>query len=436
MKNRILNIGLALLAMVFVVACSDDDFTGDSTMQASAPTLSVALVDFNNSETLVEDDSTYDFTVSISEPQIVNVVVYLEQTGGDATEGDDFTFPHTVTIPAGSTSASGTITILSDDLIEENESVEITIGTGNESNVAAVNSETVTFNIGNLEEGELMLNLSWSIDGATTDDTGTAISATDFADLRFLLVPDVTFTNSDIVAGADGGSFESFTIGDEVPDGEYYVVADFYAANENISRDISLELQFDQVGVINEDTYTFPAALNNGLGTCSLNYFVMAKVTKSGDNYTIEKVGTQSYDLIEYTAYPNGYDVMDVISAPDGWSSQIEAKEICGGLLITGINATWMFDVWGEEIQTEVPVNASVDANGNITIDSQYIFTTLWNEGLYDYTISGTGTYDAAAGTIKLEYNLDQEGFSPNADYWFPEGYMSTELFVAEVSQN
>lgn len=436
MKNRILNIGLALLAMIFVVACSEDDFTGDSTMQASAPNLTVDL-DFNNTVTLVEDGSSYNFTVSISEPQIADVVVYLTQTGGDATEGDDFTFPHTVTIPKGSTSASGTITILSDDLKEENESVEITIGTGMEANVSAVNSETVSFNIGNLEEGELLLNLSWDLEGDTTDNTGTPIEATAFADLRFLLTPSLTFSEEDIVAGADGAGFESFTIEEDLPDGEYYIVADFYAANENISRDINLELTLDQTGVINHDTYTFPAALNNGLGTCSLNYYVLAKVTKSGDNYTIEEVGTQSYDLIEYTAYPNGFDVLGPFSEPDGWPSHIEAKEICGGILITGINAEWMLNVWGEEIQTEVPVNATVDSNGNITIEEQFIFTTLYDGSLTDYTIWGTGTYDADSGEITLEYDLGAP-YAPDgvAAYAFDFDYTFEPYFTAEVSKN
>lgn len=398
MKNRLLNIGLALLAMVSIVACSDDDLTGESTMQATAPNLSVAL-DFNSSETLIEDGSTYDFTVSISEPQIVNTVVYLEQTGGDATEGDDFTFPHTVTIPAGSTSASGTITILSDDLVEEQESVEITIGTGNESNVAAVNSETVTFNIGNYEDGDLAIHLEWELAEAAYDHEGNELDATTLADLR-LLVTDVPYTT--LVESADGASFETFVMTEDTPDGEYYIVADFYDAMDHIARDLNLSLTFDQAGIINGETYTFDAALNTA-NSCGSVYYIMAKVTKSGDNYVIEEVGEASPVLAS-----SFIGTTEVVA--DEWDDYAVGDEVTieaganeNQFLIRNYNHPYLLNA------DTAYLIATVDPlTGNVTVES--------NED-YDYdgytgSVTGSGTVNACTGEIDivLDFMLDPYG--------------------------
>ncbi|SDS05432.1 Calx-beta domain-containing protein [Christiangramia echinicola] len=405
MKNRILNIGLAILAMIFVVACSeDDDFTGDSTMQASAPNLTVDL-DFSNTVTLVEDGSSYNFTVSISEPQIADVVVYLSQTGGDATEGDDFTFPHTVTIPKGSTSASGTITILSDDLKEENESVEITIGTGMEANVSAVNSETVSFNIGNLEEGDLMVNLEWMSASIATDNTGAELDATDLADLRLLLT-DVPYDNT--VIEADGAGFESLTVSDTLADGEYYLVADFYSAMDEVVRDLNLTLTFDQIGVINHDTYTFASALNTG-NSCEGIYYILAKVTKSGDNYTIEEVGEPS--PIKASTFIGTSTVV-----ADEWADYAPGEEI---EILEGSNENEFFisaaaNPYIANADTAYLVATVDPLTGNVTVASNEAFD--YGQG-DEGSVTGSGTVNACTGEIDLVLDYDLGGLGSYPGY-------------------
>ncbi len=414
MKNIKIKIVLMLSAFAFMLSCSEDDFTGDSSLEASSPTLSVQL-GFANSETLVEQEASYPFTVTINEPQIVNVVVYLTQTGGDATEGADFTFPHTVTIPARSTSASGVIKILADDLVEDTETATIKIGLGNESNVDAVNSQSVTFNIMNLEEGDLAIGMSWAT-SIVTDDTGAEISATAFADLRLLVSTGPN--NTDLIGGADGGSFESYSFSGSNPDGEYYVVADFYDA-EAIVRDIDITLEFDQVGVINGQTHVFPAVLNNA-SFCPAYYAVLAKITKTGDSYAFEEIGTNSFAVIPWSGTDADY------------ASQITSSIDCTGTFLRGINAEWMFDFWGEEILEEANVYYTDDGAGNITIADQYIFTTLYSGSEYDYTITGTGVIDGT-GTLTLQYYLDQDGFDVSG-WYFANGFSTTPYFEAVVT--
>jgi len=426
MKNKIYKIALVLGVFLFAYACNEDTFTEDSVAVVGSPSLTVTL-DFNNSVTLVEQEATYGFTVSLSEPQISDVRVYLTQTGGTATDGEDFSFPDIVTIPAGALSMSDVISIHADDLVEETESVSINITSGKEANVNSIDGETISFTILNLTGGDLGVGLSWDMSN-TTDDTGTVLSPTDFADLRLLIATAPSNADADVVGGADGGSCEAYTFTESQPDGEYYVVADFYAASD-IVRDLDLTVTFDQTGVINGQTHMFPAVLNTA-SVCDAYYAVLAKFTKSGSSYSFEEIGANSFAVIPWT----GIDATDAFACVGGCDSQITSSIDCTGTFLRGINANWMVGSWGETIEEEANVYYTDDGAGNITIPSQYIFTTLYSGSLYDYTISGTGVIDGT-GTLTLQYYLDQEGFGVS-EWMFDNGYMTTDYFEAIVSAN
>lgn len=284
-------------------SCAEnDDYTNDSVLTVSAPALSVSL-GFPNSQSIVEQEASYDITVSITSTQSVDVVVYLKQIDGTASAGEDFSMPSSLTIPKGSLSASDVISIHADEIIEDTETVTIQIGSGNEANVSGVSSETVSFEIANLTEGDLVVGMSWDISTSTTYDTGTEIDAYDFADLRLSLT-NVPYTQ--ILQTADGAADETYTLSGNAPDGEYYLVADIYASMEDIIRDLNITLTFNQVGIINGQKHTF----SNGLSTeysCANNYLIMAKVTKSGENYTLEEIA-------ENSAAPSIAGTYDVVS--------------------------------------------------------------------------------------------------------------------------
>jgi hypothetical protein len=430
MKNKFIKISFVMLAFLLMLSCEEqEDFTNTSSLTATSPSLTVSL-GFTNEQTLVEQKADYDFTVTISEVQIVDVLVQLEQTGGTATAGADFTFPSTVTISKGSLSASGTISILADELIEDTETATLQIGTGSEVNVSGVTGETVTFNIANLTEGDLVTNMSWAASETTTDNSGNEIDDYDLADMRLLLT-DTPYTN--VIDGADGAGAETFILTSATADGEYYLVADFYAAMSSIPTDLDITITFDQVGTINGDSYTFPAALNTAF-VCEANYYVLAKVIKTGGTYTIEKLGKSNF-VEQQIAWTNGTDVIDAFT-PDGYASAIVTKVDCAGTKIKGLNKSWMESIWGEEIVDEGNVYYTTDASGNITIESQYAFTTVYDGSEYIYTVSGNGTLDTSGDTpvLEINYYLDQEGFSPN-QWMFDNGYMAQNYFIARVMQ-
>lgn len=287
MKNKFIKTSFTLIAFLLMFSCGDnEEFTNDSTVSAKSPSLSIDL-GFANTQTLVEQEISYDFTVSINEKQIVDVIVFLEQTSGTATNGLDFSMPSSVTISKGTLSASGEISIHEDELAEEEETATIQIGLGTESNLSALASETVTFNIANLTDGDLVVNMSWAPSGTVTDNYGEAIDPYLLADLRLLLT-DSPYTQ--VFESADGAEAETYVFAGNAPDGEYLFVADFYGAMADIYSELDITLTFNQIGAINDQIHTFNAGLSTEF-VCSNSYLTMAKVTKTGTNYAFEEVG-------------------------------------------------------------------------------------------------------------------------------------------------
>jgi len=401
-------------ALIF--SCTPEDYTGHSTSSPTSPNTSIAL-DFSSPVVLVEDDSVWEYTVSLSETQIVDVKLHVEQIGGTA-DSHDYEMTELVVIPAGYTTATAYIKILSDDLIEDTETLKVQIGDDRTANTTLA-PVTVDFAILNYEDGDLVIDMAWDMSEPTTDTSGETIDPTDFADMILTVSTTPNFDGE--IGNADGGSFETYVLDGDEPDGDYYILASFYAANEEIIRDLNLDLEFNQSGVINGDTYDYPSAINNA-SICENNFFVMTKITKMGTSYTFEDQSINNFinQQISYTGTDAGYD------------SQVSTGVDCAGMTIAGLNAEWMFDFWGETIEEEGTVYWTVDDAGVVTIESQYVFTTDYSGDLYDYTVTATGTYNEATGELYLQYYLDQDGFSPS-NWAFDNGYQDTPYFEATL---
>lgn len=394
-----------------IISCTEDDQTGDSVSVPTSPAVSIAL-NFSNT-TMVENDSKHTYTVSLSETQIVDVKLGVSQIGGTAGP-DDYEMTSSITIPAGYLSASGSITILSDDLIEETETLQIQIGSITTAN-ASLTPITTDFTILNYTSGDLAIDLSWGMSIAT-DDTGTEISATDFADmvLSISTTPDL----SGEFDGADGSGFETYVLDGSEPDGDYYVLAYFYDANSDIVRDLDFNLEFNQDGVINGESYDFPAAMSNA-SICDNNFFVLTKIVKTGNNYSFEDQSINNFENQQTTW--SGTDA--------GYDSQVTTGVDCDGMVITGLNAGWMLDFWGEVVVEAGTVYYTVDASGVVTIPNQFLYTTTYNGAVQpDYNIEGTGTYNTATGTLNIQYSLIQDGWYLGEDYGEADGFFHAML--------
>lgn len=107
-----------------------------------------------------------------------------------------------------------------------------------------------------------------------------------------------------------------------------------------------------------------------------------------------------------------------------------------GTLKILGLNRDFISAFWGEEIIDEVAVTFTMDGGGNITIEDQYIFTTLYNGVEYPYHIYGTGVLNTCDGNITIDYELDQEGFKVGAYCHSPGNWMTDDIFKAVLVPN
>jgi hypothetical protein len=171
LKNKIIAGSILLAAF----ACDNDEFKNDSTLTASNPTVSVDAP-FGSNVNFIEKDTTFEFTVTLSEPQIVDVAVYVNvNAGGSATEGEDFALgTNRIVIPAFRTSAKGSIAFSDDAAVEPAESVTITVGDSRTAN-ATLTPVQFSFTVANADvppPSTVEFTLSWvfaSEDLANTD---------------------------------------------------------------------------------------------------------------------------------------------------------------------------------------------------------------------------------------------------------------------------
>lgn len=411
-KNIFFLLSLVAVISIGVVSCEIDDNTGYSTLVPKTPTITITPA-FTSPMTLTENGSKYKFTVTLSEPQIVDVKLNITQISGTA-DASDYTLTSSLVIPVGTTSASGEIQIKSDDLKEATETLTIQIGDATTGN-ATITPITVTFNINNLTSGDLVVDMSWATD--VLDAVGMDLAPSAVVDLRLLLVNSA----GQIVDAADGASFETLTLsGANLPNGDYLIAADIYstinAGDFNAPITLDLNLDFNQVGIINNTSLSFPAVMTN-TKACDLYRTNLATVKKVGSVYTITKA--VSY-LIPAILTWKGTDA--------DYPSKVTTTASCTSKTMTGLGFGWMLDWWGEIIVSGGTLTYTTTGN-TITIPLQKYCKTTYNGAAQpEYSIQGTGTINnsGAFPVWTIHYDFIQSGSSIATiclDYGWPTPY-------------
>lgn len=395
---------LVTISLLMLTSCSSEEVTtGKSNLEVTNG-ISIAVdVPFASPQNIIETEATYPFTVTMSNTQSVDVVVKINQTGGDATEGADFDFTHEITIPAYSTTGTGSITIHSDDLAEATESFTLQIGNNQTAN-ASINPVDVTFNISNYVENALMIDLEWSTN--IYDINGDPISPTTAADLRLLLV-DANYNQSAPLFEADGASFESLMLSPTAADGDYYVVADFYDVYPSAAGfSVDLSTTFNQVGVINDMNISNIGGLNTK-NNCPNNYFKVAKIIKSGTTFTIEDLSESSLNA---TGFDGNYSV-----TLDDWADYgvgdvvpVEYDSALGVYKFKILSSNNPYLVNPNTSYMEVTVNPTTS---EVTVSSNENFDY---GGGFAVAVTGTGTVNFCDNSINLELH-----FGSNTVYEF-----------------
>jgi len=433
--NRIISkskYGILFSLALFLFSCETDDYTDYSPLDPTSPTISVSGIPA--SINLIEQDSTFTFTLTMNEAQIVDVVVYIKQTDGTAALDKDFEIVNDgdkVTIPAGSTTGEVKIKILPDEDIEETETFTIQIGDERTAN-AAITPVTVNFTISNYAAGSLTVDMSW--DAVAYNQNGEVIPPTVIADM----ILQVFDANGDLVDEADGASFESLVLASNLPDGTYYIRAAFYSAEqfpEPVNIDLSIGIK--QPGV-QFPSFSFPALITTATSElCDLN-INLVEVVKTGTSYTPTKIGTLAFDFVlgDFVGTYNGLD--GSIGQGFNWRFPNPVDiEISGeNLTLDGLNYVWMNTAWGETITASTPVVVTINTDGTLEIATQPYITTDYAGNPYNYSITGSGTYSLCDPlTLHIEYDMYNTTDDYSLGEWLKSnGYSSTDYFIADIS--
>src|SRR5665647_1932242 len=406
-KNIILAILPIILAIFALQSCTKEDST--------TFTIHNAFTQPATTSPVVRPDGTVLFTGTT-----VNLTWTSENKGNNAvswnvyfgTEASPALFQSGVT--------AQTIAVPVEDGITYNWKVEIV-----DANKVKTTSEVYTFTAVNGTNPDINIDLTVSTDVKTA--IGLDKTADQVVDLRFLVLKK---SDMSIVATIDDGAAnESYSDFGTLPDGDYVLGVDIYstinAGNFNKVLTLSLSLQFDQLGMINQKL-DFPNVMDNA-HVCSLYRTYLATVKKVGSQYTI--TSTVSHVPEQFTW--KGTDTFDD-DTKESYPSQVTTTINCAGdKTMTGLGFGWMAGYWGEKITSGGTLVYTVSGT-TITIPLQKYCKTTYNGAAQpEYSIQGTGTINTSGAfpVWTIHYDFIQGGTSLAA-------YMKYPYFEAIVTTN
>ncbi|MEK7465232.1 MAG: Calx-beta domain-containing protein [Patescibacteria group bacterium] len=119
----------------------DDTGLGTITNDDTAPTIQFGVQSSNGRES----STTVSVAVSLSAPSSQNITVSFAATGGTATVVDDYSLASSsITIPAGSSQGTFTLTVVNDELQEPDETVILTLSSPINATLGSVQTYTYT----------------------------------------------------------------------------------------------------------------------------------------------------------------------------------------------------------------------------------------------------------------------------------------------------
>lgn len=299
MIKNIKNIVLSLFCfgLLIFTSCEKDDYTGDSTL---TPNNSSATLSFSLPSTLTETDTSFIYTVTIDNPQIVDTKIPVRL--GDATTAtadEDFTYTNLLTIPAYKTTASGELVITADCDVEETEVVELVVGNDVTPNVSFGKSSN-TISLGNYTTETLEISCDWG---------GTALVADS---IEYSLCDSVDFdmfledSEGNQITSSETGACPEVMFTENLPDGDYSVYGLLWnnripqdtIINEVISIPVSVTFLKGGCGKVSNDPVTDSQSTGSAASNAVFDFYdyyyygnpyayvKIATITVAGENYS------------------------------------------------------------------------------------------------------------------------------------------------------
>lgn len=281
-----------LPAMTLLFSCDDKDkATGDSVLKATKDVTGIINVPTGVQSSNEKDETEYTFTVTLDKPQVAPVVVAVHQISGNATDGEDFDAPHSITIPAYATSATGTVKILKDDLVEGVETFTLKVSDINTSNAGIV-SKTMSFSIDNYLSPNLDLVFDFDHEFSIS---GTKYSLCDIGyDMDYYIL-DSSYNDTGVYGAATVACPEKISITPAtLPDGVYHIFANIYDDRNlvNVYHDpfkIPTTVEYFRAGGIAKNTFTQEDSfIPTSIAGPSSSFYYVITVEKTAGVFTLK----------------------------------------------------------------------------------------------------------------------------------------------------
>ena len=273
-----------LLVSITVTALSCLVFSCKKSSEAP-PSITIA----DTSQTVNESAGTASVTINLGKAQSQNTKLNLQISGTAILNGDySVDSASSITIPAGSTSASVKFTIFNDGVVEGNKTIHVKFtATGN---VTLTNTDaTVTIKDDDVSQATkgLQTDLTW--------DAGTPVN------LDLFIVDNVIITNNQIqdfhvVRGSvNTNGFETVLINNNDSDLVYYLAV-YYNTG---TRAVNYTLTSNGPGITNDTgTDNFTASEKGAAvfyGPITKNGSTYTRLQQSGSNFDMSKMRSYRY---------------------------------------------------------------------------------------------------------------------------------------------
>lgn len=262
MQRNLICDSMIACIMLSAISCKKDDAT------ATKPTVSLSAT----SQTVSEGAGTASITITLPSTQSADVTVKATLGGTAILNGDyQVTTDTTLTIAAGSTSATLTFGIFDDEVVDGNKTILVSFSSSHATLSNSTATITITDNDTDQSSSGLVSDLTWDAGSMVDLDLYLANNVT---------ISDNTVTDYTILAGSTNSTgFESYLLSNDLDDGEYYLLV-YYADG---SRAVDYTLSSRASGnTVYEDTYNFTA------DEVEAGYFY-GPYTKSGTAYSIAR---------------------------------------------------------------------------------------------------------------------------------------------------
>lgn len=228
---------LIILFFSFITSCKKDEYKDYSTLVKSNNT-ELMLLGVPSSLIVREDtaDLIATITLSLSEPQIVDVHVPITQISGNATQLDDYELSSTeIVFPAYSKGPQTfTVKILDDNIVEGDETFTLQLGNELTSNTIFT-PKTMDVTITNATDLELNMSFAWAKDyllhywdAEGNDTTVNTMNAIDIDIYVFDSLGSAGGNDQGIYDAATGAHPELLTLTAPDQEGVYVIAANLW----------------------------------------------------------------------------------------------------------------------------------------------------------------------------------------------------------------